>query len=253
MCEPSAREVLRGEAVYAPTLCRRGAFAPVQLYDLVGTVAPALEVRPDAKSRVDLSHTALQLLSYVVVEMIPVVVADDEVVDLGEVSDVEDLRALEEGVGDAEGCALDEDGVNEVAHAIHLQEIARVAEPYDEVLRAVKLLQVVTHHGDAIDRADIIGAVEEELPEDLDAVAHRAGLHSLGHGVAILEAPVTIVRRVLDALQSCTRGERPEGGAVEDEVADAEEDGDDDAEGNEECHKAALDFTHRSTRIYMYG
>ena len=51
------------------------------------------------------------------------------VVDLGEVSDVEDLRALEEGVGDAEGCALDEDGINEVAHAVHLQEIARVAEP----------------------------------------------------------------------------------------------------------------------------
>ena len=44
--------------------------------------------------------------------MIPVVVADDEVVDLGEVSDVEDLRALEEGVGDAEGGALDEDGVD---------------------------------------------------------------------------------------------------------------------------------------------
>ena len=151
-------------------------------------------MRPDAKSRVDLAHTALQLLSYVVVEVIPVVVADDEVVDLGEVSDVEDLRALEEGVGDAEGCALDEDGINEVAHAVHLQEIARVAEPYDEVLRAVKLLQVVTHHGDAVDRADVIGAIKEELPEDLDAVAHRAGLHSLGHGVAILEAPVTIVR-----------------------------------------------------------
>ena len=126
--------------------------------------------------------------------MIPVVVADDEVVDLGEVSDVEDLRALEEGVGDAEGGALDEDGVDEVAHAVHLQEVARVAEPYDEVLRAVELLQVVTHHGDAIDRADIIGSVEEELPEDLDAVTHGAGLHALGHGVAILEAPVTIVR-----------------------------------------------------------
>ena len=120
-----------------------------------------------------------------------------------------------------------------------------MAEPYDEVLRAVELLQVVTHHGDAVDRADIIGAVEEELPEDLDAVAHRAGLHSLGHGVAILEVPVTIVRRVLDALQSCTRGERPEGGAVEDEVADAEEDGDDDAEGNEENHNTSLELTHK--------
>ena len=69
-----------------------------------------------------------------------------------------------------------------------------MAEPYDEVLRAVELLQVVTHHGDAIDRADIIGSVEEELPEDLDAVTHGAGLHALGHGVAILEAAVTIVR-----------------------------------------------------------
>ena len=125
--------------------------------------------------------------------MIPVVVADDEVVDLGEVSDVEDLRALEEGVGDAEGCTLDEDGINEVAHAVHLQEIARVAEPYDEVLRAVELLQVVTHHGDAVDRTDIIGAVEE-LPEYLDAVTHGAELHGLGHGVAVLEAPITIVR-----------------------------------------------------------
>ena len=38
------------------------------------------------------------------------VVADDEVVDLGEVSDVEDLRALEEGVGDAEGCASTKTG-----------------------------------------------------------------------------------------------------------------------------------------------
>ena len=69
-----------------------------------------------------------------------------------------------------------------------------MAEPYDEVLRAVEFLQVVTYHGDAIDRADIIGSVEEELPEDLDAVTHGAGLHALGHGVAILEAPVTIVR-----------------------------------------------------------
>ena len=68
-----------------------------------------------------------------------------------------------------------------------------MAEPYDEVLRAVELLQVVTYHGDAVDRADIIGAVEE-LPEYLDAVTHGAGLHGLGHGVAILEAAVTIVR-----------------------------------------------------------
>ena len=68
------------------------------------------------------------------------VVGDDEVVDLGQVCHVEDLRPSEEGVHYAEGCTFDKYGIDEVTHSIHLQEVARVPKPYNQVFGAIELL-----------------------------------------------------------------------------------------------------------------
>ena len=70
---------------------------PVSLENRFLAVAPSLKMGPDAEGADDLPHLGPKRRCRGIIQMIPVVVTDDEGVDLGEVSDVEDLRALEEG------------------------------------------------------------------------------------------------------------------------------------------------------------
>src|SRR5690606_21406547 len=85
--------------------CRRGAqresvgqrsgFMPVQLHDFFGRIAPVFEVRTYAQRADHKVHFRLELLHGVVIEVVPMIVRNDEVIDLGDIGYVVALRAGE--------------------------------------------------------------------------------------------------------------------------------------------------------------
>ena len=66
------------------------------------------------------------------------VMADDEIVNIGHVLGMVGLSSLEEAITDTKWCTRLKDRVNQVTHTVYLQEITRMPKPHDEVLRLVQ-------------------------------------------------------------------------------------------------------------------
>ena len=125
LLEEAPREMLRGQDVDGERLFELDLRPPVFLLDALCRVAPLLEAGTDAERADDLTDFGLKRHHRRIVEVVPVVMAQREHVDLGEVVRRVDVRARERAIDAPErrGIAA-EDGIDEDTIATELHEEA---------------------------------------------------------------------------------------------------------------------------------
>ncbi|KAG0753229.1 hypothetical protein G6F22_021540 [Rhizopus arrhizus] len=100
---------------------------PVTFVDLVGGVAPVPQVRTNAKRRDDVLHLVLQGRHAGPIQMVPMVVSDEQVVDGRHVLRGIDASAWKRSIGDGHWSRIAaENRIDQQSPATQLDEVGRV-------------------------------------------------------------------------------------------------------------------------------
>src|SRR5690606_1856453 len=170
-----------------------------QFHDFSGGIAPVFEVCTYAQRTNDAPHLRLELFDRVVVEVIPMVVCDDQVVDVGHVRYMVARRARKTFRGKRHRrCVAVEYRVNQYFFAVYLHEIRRVAKPDEYIGLCIKLVKVGFDGRNGIYRHMQGCIFKEEAPQYGE---HINPFGQIGGVFKVLKATVFIVGRVFDPLK----------------------------------------------------
>ena len=212
--QPAAGEVARGETADGESVAERLLFVPVQLDDLRRVEAPVLEVLAHAQRTDDRADALFQFADRAVVEMIPVVVRDDEVVDVGHLFGAVDVGAFERTVEQRERRRAAENRIDERPASFGLNQVGRVPEPDQQVAFGIERPQVGADR-----RYRILGTESLALAEEKFQYAAQTALVARHHrtGFLIAEPAVAVVRRLPDAFEPFALGQTPEARQTDDD------------------------------------
>ena len=117
------------------------AVLPVKVVNPFRVVAPVFKVLADAKGTDHLTDTVFQSRHRLPVEMVPVIMGDDKLIDFGNIIDSIDISAFERAHEPPHGQSVGQHGVEEEAHATGLNKDRGVAKPDANLFRAGDVLQ----------------------------------------------------------------------------------------------------------------
>ena len=116
---------------------------PVSLENRFLAVAPSLKMGPDAEGADDLPHLGPKRRCRGIIQMIPVVVRNEQIIDVRHVLGGVKVRPLERPVGEKDRRSIGtEHGIYQKASAAELHEVGRMAEPDDGIRIPVEPPQV---------------------------------------------------------------------------------------------------------------
>ena len=151
-----------------------------------------------------------------VIQMIPMVVGDNKVVDARHVFGFVNFAAGKGFVGEADRGGLAEHGINQESFPFVLDQIGRMPEPDEAVQIGVEPVQIGLD-GFYRHRRLYAGRFREyEFPELADEVAFEAVGRSRD-GMQVLELAVLVVGGFLDSRQAFAFGQLSEAGTVHEE------------------------------------
>src|SRR5574344_1243139 len=125
-----------GQATEQCIATQMSTFAPVHLSDTGNRVVPIFEILPHTERTEHMPDARTQTGDRFIVEMIPVVVGDDKVVDIGHVGRLVDVGALKRFHYERHWRSRIEHRVYKEPNAVNLHVIRRMPKPYEQILIA---------------------------------------------------------------------------------------------------------------------
>ena len=196
-----------GQAANREAVVERRLLVPVEFDDPLFGEAPVFEMFADAQRADDRPDARHKRSDRAVVEVVPVVVGDDEVVDVGHILRAVEVRAFERAIQEREGRRAEEDRVDERPPSVGLDQVGGVTEPDHEVAVRRERPEVGANRRHGMVGPQSLLFAEQEFEHAVHAP------FAIGHqrtGFEVAELAVAVVRRVEDAFASLAPGQAPE-------------------------------------------
>ena len=205
--QPASREVARGQAVDGEAVVERSLLVPVEFHDSLFGKAPVFEMFSDAQRADDRPDARPERCDGPAVEVVPVVVGDDQVVDVGHILRTVKIGAFERPVKQREGRRAEENRIDEHAPPVGLDQAGGVAEPDRQVALRRERPEVGADRRHGAFGAQSLLFAEQEFEHA--AHASFAAGHQ-GAGFEVAELAVAVVRRIEDPFAPFTPGQASE-------------------------------------------
>ena len=132
--QETSGEMTGRQAVNKKALIEPGIFKPVQFHQTRLVEAPIFKMLAHPQRTNDLTRTLLQLHHRAVVQMVPMVVRDNQVINVGHIFRLVNIRTLKRLVKERKRGGRTENGVYQYPLAVRLDKIRRMAEPHQHIL-----------------------------------------------------------------------------------------------------------------------
>ncbi|MNK90729.1 hypothetical protein D3C87_1107950 [compost metagenome] len=154
---------------------------PIRLMDAGLWVVKALQMSADTESADHRLDPGQQCLQGWVVEMIPVIVGDQQIVNVGEIPGAIRITACKSFIGIGQGGGIvTKDGINQDALARQLDVIGGVSEPDHQIRMAVETVKVGLDGNEGGGGSQIFGRIQPPRQDDREGTAvtgqYRCGL-----------------------------------------------------------------------------
>ena len=200
--------VARGLGMHVQSAAQRDGFIPVQFRDGRLRIAPAHERRAHAQPADHATHLAPQCRCRGIVQMIPMVVGNEQRVDVRHIRRRIDVTARKGRVAARQGRGvLAEHRVDKQTVAAQLHEIRGMSQPDNHIRVAVQGAQVGLACGQGRGRRGVHLAAQGIFDQ---GQGHAALGPVPGHGLQIVKNAVPILGRTLHTLQAFALGPGPE-------------------------------------------
>ena len=204
----------RRQAEDAETLHGSGILVPIQLDDPLRGKSPAFEMLADTQRTDDLPDAVLQFADRTVIEMVPMVVADDEQVDRGHILRTIEVAARKSPVQKTQRSCAPENRVHEYPPSARKNQVGGVTEPNQPVLCGIEPPQVGPDSRNGLRGAQPLLRAEQESQHGPRAASAGSDLRG---ALAVAELPVAVIGRTFDPRQPLTAGQPSERGLVDEQ------------------------------------
>ena len=120
---------------------------PIQLDDALPIESPVLEMLTDTQTANHLPDAVFQCPHGLIIQVIPMIMRNNQVIDIRHILRVIHVRSLERLVNKRHRGGHAKHQVHEYPFPIHLNQIRRIPEPHQHLLPRVDLPQIRFHHG----------------------------------------------------------------------------------------------------------